>query len=162
MEEGDSKKPDYYPSIQEASKATKALKVRNQTEYRFFVKTHRMDPRLHPEPNVFYSLEDWIMIGGWDGFIGREPVTVEVNVSEHTPEQAKPIRPSPRVHKPYHRKMSQAAKKPIAPAQQVQVSEPVASRDPYPQRTGPAAKPATKQKSGSTTINGSTYDWNDD
>lgn len=144
--------PDgYYASITVAAQKTRELKPRNLIEYRYFVKSG-MDKHLHPDPNMFYKIEDWIKIGGWDGYIGREPVKLDPTPAptptpapKPQPEAAlKPVEtpPKPEVKAP----------KPLAPVKEV----------PSSQRTGPAPKPISRRKSGSTTIAGNTYDWNGD
>ncbi|MCC4834953.1 integrase, partial [Shewanella sp. 10N.7] len=58
--------PDYYPTIEAASKAAINLGIKSQSEYK---KRYKEDPRLHSNPHRFYR-DDWQAYGTWYGFLG--------------------------------------------------------------------------------------------
>ncbi|WP_303414842.1 integrase repeat-containing protein, partial [Shewanella sp. 5_MG-2023] len=60
--------PDYYPTIEAASKAAINLGIKSQAEYK---KRYQEDPRLHSNPNSFYR-DDWQAFGTWYGFLGND------------------------------------------------------------------------------------------
>jgi hypothetical protein len=61
-------KKDFYPTIQEASKAAIALGLTSQLEYRA---GYNQDPRLPANPDKIYR-DDWADFGKWYGFLGNE------------------------------------------------------------------------------------------
>jgi hypothetical protein len=61
-------KKDYYPRIQEASKAAIALGLNSIAEYKA---GYKQDARLSAHPNELYSA-DWLGFDRWYGFLGND------------------------------------------------------------------------------------------
>lgn len=55
---------EYYPTLQQASRAAKKLKFKSSTEYK---KCYRQDKRLHSNPDKYYA-----DFPGWPKFLGKE------------------------------------------------------------------------------------------
>ena len=64
----EKEKKEYYPTIEEASKAVIALDIRSRAEY---LTGYTKDERLPSNPNQFYK-EDWVEFDTWYGFLGNE------------------------------------------------------------------------------------------
>jgi hypothetical protein len=65
---------NYYPTIEEASKAVKKLNIKTVREYGKF---HNEDPRLPRNPNVYYK-KNWISFGKWNVLFGKEKFKAKV------------------------------------------------------------------------------------
>ncbi|ABZ75086.1 integrase family protein [Shewanella halifaxensis HAW-EB4] len=70
--------PDYYPTIEAASKAVIKLGIKTQPEY---MKRYKEDPRLHSSPDRFYS-DDWQAFGTWYGFWGQQKPYTRADISQ--------------------------------------------------------------------------------
>ncbi|MDO6642097.1 VPA1269 family protein, partial [Shewanella sp. 5_MG-2023] len=69
--------PDYYPTIEAASKAAIKLGIKSQPEYK---KRYQKDPRLHSNPNSFYR-DDWQTYGTWYGFLEQSKPYSRADIS---------------------------------------------------------------------------------
>ena len=64
----ENERKDYYPTVEEASKAAIALGINTSAEYHV---THKQDERLPSYPNEVYN-GTWTEFGTWYGFLGKE------------------------------------------------------------------------------------------
>lgn len=65
---GRSRRTHFYPTLIEASKAVRRLKIASFEEY---IKNYKKDPKLPSEPTKIYE-KDWVKNGGWKGFLGKD------------------------------------------------------------------------------------------
>jgi len=73
-----NEKKDFYPTIQEASKAAIFLGLNSYNNYN---SGYKKDVRLPANPNVFYR-DDWADFGQWYGFLGNEKKDLYPTIQE--------------------------------------------------------------------------------
>ncbi|MBD9424503.1 integrase [Pseudomonas sp. PDM15] len=91
-----NKRPDLYPTYDEAQAAAQALGIKNQPDY---YKLYQEDPRLPSSPSQFYADAGWI---DWYDFLGNErPDLYSTYVEAQAAAQALGIKSEPDYNKRY-------------------------------------------------------------